>query len=357
MVEHDGVERFSDMSFISYAQNFEDVMLWRALKHIKNGFYIDVGAAGPDQHSVTKCFYSMGWRGINIEPNPEFNQLLKKQRQKDINLRLAVGDRNASMMMKFIPDTGVLTAIESIATTCRASEWTFKEDEIELTTLATVCKQYLERGQSIHFLKVDVEGGEEAALLGNDWTLFRPWIVVVASILPLTQTESHESWEPVLLNADYSFAYADGLNRFYVAQEHSELLQAFRFPPNVFDDFILSSQLELQEAEHWYRQELAAIHASRSWRVTAPFRRMANHARIVRESLRERLISPKPHSRAYVKLVRWRDRMRSRFAYVGAFLGAGPKLSNVDLSHLTPSAKQIYADLSLAVQSKKRRSR
>ena len=32
------------MSFISYAQNFEDVMLWRALKHISEGFYIDIGA-------------------------------------------------------------------------------------------------------------------------------------------------------------------------------------------------------------------------------------------------------------------------------------------------------------------------
>ena len=27
--------------FISYAQNFEDVMLWRALKHVEKGFYID----------------------------------------------------------------------------------------------------------------------------------------------------------------------------------------------------------------------------------------------------------------------------------------------------------------------------
>ena len=35
------------MSMISYAQNFEDVMLWRALGHIDNGFYIDVGANDP----------------------------------------------------------------------------------------------------------------------------------------------------------------------------------------------------------------------------------------------------------------------------------------------------------------------
>ncbi|HZF37393.1 MAG TPA: FkbM family methyltransferase, partial [Blastocatellia bacterium] len=45
------------MSFISYAQNFEDVMLWRALKHIDRGFYIDVGANDPDLDSVTKAFY------------------------------------------------------------------------------------------------------------------------------------------------------------------------------------------------------------------------------------------------------------------------------------------------------------
>jgi hypothetical protein len=32
------------MSFISYAQNHEDVMLYRALREVKEGFYIDVGA-------------------------------------------------------------------------------------------------------------------------------------------------------------------------------------------------------------------------------------------------------------------------------------------------------------------------
>jgi hypothetical protein len=34
-----------DMTFISYAQNYEDVMLWRALKDVSNGFWIDDGAA------------------------------------------------------------------------------------------------------------------------------------------------------------------------------------------------------------------------------------------------------------------------------------------------------------------------
>ena len=42
------------MKFVSYEQNFEDVMLWRALKHVENGFYIDVGANDPTTESVTK---------------------------------------------------------------------------------------------------------------------------------------------------------------------------------------------------------------------------------------------------------------------------------------------------------------
>ncbi len=60
------------MTFISYAQNFEDVMLWRALKHVERGFYIDVGAFSPDLDSVTRAFSERGWRGINIEPNPHY---------------------------------------------------------------------------------------------------------------------------------------------------------------------------------------------------------------------------------------------------------------------------------------------
>ena len=77
------------MSFISYAQNFEDVMLHRALRDVKKGFYIDVGANDPVVDSVTKAFYDSGWRGINIEPVKEFYEKLQQDRPDDINLQLA----------------------------------------------------------------------------------------------------------------------------------------------------------------------------------------------------------------------------------------------------------------------------
>ena len=54
------------MTFISYAQNFEDVILQRCFANIKNGFYIDLGAWSPDIDSVTKSFYLRNWTGILV---------------------------------------------------------------------------------------------------------------------------------------------------------------------------------------------------------------------------------------------------------------------------------------------------
>jgi len=49
------------MPFVSYAQNFEDVILWRALKHVGRGFYIDLGAQDPVIDSISLAFYEHGW--------------------------------------------------------------------------------------------------------------------------------------------------------------------------------------------------------------------------------------------------------------------------------------------------------
>jgi FkbM family methyltransferase len=241
------------MSFISYAQNYEDVMLWRALKHVKKGFYIDIGAWSPDIDSVTRLFYEKNWRGINVEPNPEFHAQYLTKRPEDVNLKVAVGDREGFVLINFMSNPGLSTAVDEFAKQHESAGWAIDKQEVSLTTLASICKQHIKENQDIHFLKVDVEGLEEAVLRGNDWATCRPWIVLVEATLPMTQVESYQDWESILVNAGYPFAYADGLNRFYVAKEHAELLDSFKYPPNVFDSFLLNSQQEAeakaQEAE------------------------------------------------------------------------------------------------------------
>src|SRR5690606_31293081 len=84
------------MAILSYAQNFEDVMLARCFPG-ERGFYVDVGANDPDIDSVTRHFYERGWSGINIEPLAANFARLKKRRPRDVNLRLAASETDGSI--------------------------------------------------------------------------------------------------------------------------------------------------------------------------------------------------------------------------------------------------------------------
>jgi hypothetical protein len=86
---------------ISYAQNQEDVILHCALREVGQGFYIDVGAQHPVVDSVTKLFYEQGWRGINIDPMPQWVSLLQADRPRDINLQMAAGAQRGQMSFFF----------------------------------------------------------------------------------------------------------------------------------------------------------------------------------------------------------------------------------------------------------------
>ena len=55
------------MSIVSYAQNFEDVLLWRALGDVVGARYLDIGAQNPVVDSVSLAFYQAGWRGVHVE--------------------------------------------------------------------------------------------------------------------------------------------------------------------------------------------------------------------------------------------------------------------------------------------------
>ncbi len=230
------------MTFCSYAQNFEDVLLWRALRSLATGFYIDVGAAHPDEDSVTRAFYDRGWRGINIEPVPELFGRLRAARSRDVTLNVALAAAAGETSFHVVSESGLSTLDGSIAGAHREAGFAVRETRIEVSTLASVCEAHA--AADIHFLKIDVEGAEGAVLRGADFGRFRPWIVIVEATAPLSSVPAHEDWEPILLEAGYSFLYFDGLNRFYAADEHFDaLVPHFRIPVNVFDDFIRAADL------------------------------------------------------------------------------------------------------------------
>jgi len=268
------------MTFISYAQNYEDVMLWRALQHIENGFYVDVGANDPTVDSVTKAFYERGWRGINLEPVQLYYERLCNERPLDINLPVAVADTEGDLIFYEIPETGLSTLDKATAEQHRQGGWDIDERKISVLTLDKTFEEYV--NGPIHFLKIDVEGAEKKVLQGLDLSRWRPWIVVIEATKPGSKEVDFFTWEPLLTSQEYEIVYFDGLNRFYVANEISPLKKSFKTPPNVFDNFVTR--------KHWkIRDTLSQLDKVRYDREE--LQKQLDRLRDVREEIQNRLDS------------------------------------------------------------------
>ena len=243
------------MIFVSYAQNFEDVMLWRALSTVENGFYIDVGANHPILDSVTKAFYEQGWSGTNIEPLQQHIEELQQDRPRDINLQIALSNHTGEAEI-IVPELRGLASLDHEMKQRYADEsYQSQTVTVHVTTLEAIWQEHV-GDRAVHFLKIDVEGHEKQVLEGLDLTQHRPWIMVIESTLPNSQVENHETWLPLLLNNDYQEVYFDGLNRYFCAKEQVALKDFFKTPPNVFDGFIRYTEFKAINLLNTLKQNL-----------------------------------------------------------------------------------------------------
>ncbi len=213
-------------------------MLWRALGHVPNGFYIDVGAQHPVIDSVSKAFYEHGWRGIHVEAIPSNAALLRQDRPDETVLQVALSHEPGILEFYEVVGTGLSTGDKAVAESHQAQGFTVCTLTVPSITLADVFDQA--GGKDIHWLKIDVECMEMRVISGWGEAKALPWVVVVESTLPNSQIENHEEWEPLLLKRGYTMVYFDGLNRFYVAENRADLAKSFRLPPNIFDRFFLN---------------------------------------------------------------------------------------------------------------------
>jgi FkbM family methyltransferase len=301
--------------FISYAQNREDVVLFRALGHVPSGRYVEVGANHPTHDSATRAFYDRGWSGVTVEPVPYFADLHREQRPRDALVQAAVTDQDAGeVTLHVVPGTGLSTIVDAVSDQHAAAGIASEELTVPAVRLdALLADQGWSEDDAIHFLLVDVEGAEQEVLSSIDLRRWRPWVLVIEATKPNSTVSTHGEWEDGILAAGYEYCLFDGLSRFYVAKEHApELKAALSYPACVLDDSLTHSHDSalqtadraqqtvnrlLVETTHWrtvaltqwadvvgqvglaaaeerahLHQELEAIRQTLSWRVTRPLR-------------------------------------------------------------------------------------
>jgi FkbM family methyltransferase len=221
---------------LSYAQRFEDFHLWRALGDVGQGFYVDIGGGHPVFDNVSFAFYLSSWRGIVVEPNPSLAALTRAVRPRDQLFEGLSGASKGEATLYLQREFHGLST--TVAHHAAAAEKEVKRDAeaitLPMTTLEALCEQHAPA--SFEFLKVDVEGAEAEVLRGADFTRFRPKIVVVEAIEPLSLKPSFADWEPILTRHGYAYVWDDELNRYYVAEEARGLAARLTEGPKWYAD-------------------------------------------------------------------------------------------------------------------------
>jgi FkbM family methyltransferase len=252
---------------LSYAQNMEDYHLSLAFAGKERGTYIDVGGGHPVAGSVTFWFYKRGWDGVVVEPQSDLVRLHRKLRPRDSIVQCLIGAENKERdFYVFDRLHGLSTTVSEYAT---AANEPFRTLRLPSVSLAELCRSH-ERGP-IDFLKVDVEGAEAEVLAGADWDRFRPGIVLVESIAPLSGEPTWQEWEELLLAKGYRFALFDSLNRFYVAQEREDLLAKMPTERAPWDAVLHMYEIGRAPENAAHPDHMLARHLERGFWASLPF--------------------------------------------------------------------------------------
>ena len=141
----------------------------------RNGYYVEVGANHPRSGSQTWHLEELGWKGLLIEPLPEYCELLKKERKgtvvqyacsspenHDKVLRLKMAGGHSTLNLNPIARSS--QAEQTIEVRCRTLDSIFEENKVKV---------------GFDFISVDIEGHEMEMFKGFSLAKWRPRLVLL----------------------------------------------------------------------------------------------------------------------------------------------------------------------------------
>ncbi len=162
----------------SWSQEGEDRILSVLLEDDGPGFYVDVGAHHPKRFSNTFLLYRSGWRGLNIEPDPDLASAFQVYRRRDVTAHVGVGTMSGSHNLYRFSDAALNTFDAEIARAREDEGWSRRDTvSVRVAPLKELLAEY--GVDKVDVLNIDVEGRDLDVLRSNDWQHIRPKLILV----------------------------------------------------------------------------------------------------------------------------------------------------------------------------------
>lgn len=148
------------------------------LKKHTPGTYLDIGAAHPIDHSNTYKFYCAGWRGICVEPNPDFFSLYRSLRPEDRAYNVGIMDRSALLKYHRFTEPLINGFFDQDLVEAHKSrgETYLGETNVKCVSIQDFLATEV-AGKEIDLLNIDVETLDATILANWDWSICRPKVV------------------------------------------------------------------------------------------------------------------------------------------------------------------------------------
>ena len=176
---------------VYYGQEGEDLIIYNLLKskahggvhHIK---YLDIGSGDPRWINNTYLLYRMGASGWCVDANYTYKSQYKRWRKRDLFLPICVGPSSGQNIDFYLTHNKDRSTADTSGIVY-LKEQNIKIDKIiNVPTLSISGILNIIKCSDIDFLNIDIEGLDFSVLLSIDFNEFRPKVICVEAINPIT---------------------------------------------------------------------------------------------------------------------------------------------------------------------------
>ncbi len=161
-----------------YSQGNEELIVRDFFGDSRNGTFVDVGCAAPNDCSTT-CYLEkhLGWSGLGIDAQVQYGAAFEVERPRTVFENFIVTDHEGTVedfyRVPYAPGLSSTSKVRRVF----GRTWTTRRVSVPTTTLNSILERH--GITSIDFLSIDVEHSEPKVLAGFDIVRFRPRLVCI----------------------------------------------------------------------------------------------------------------------------------------------------------------------------------